>query len=106
MKGKSSLSHKKILELDRDPKQAAKAANLMYVSVSDKGITRKKRGKKLGNTRNICKKYYIHPVLIQLYEKNKLNDYCLPSGRKAAGLSAEEKTLMQVVKKSMQNFTA
>jgi DNA topoisomerase-1 len=27
---------------------------------------------KLGNTRTICKKYYIHPALLLSYEQNKL----------------------------------
>jgi DNA topoisomerase I len=31
--------------------------------------------KKLGNTSAICKKYYIHPVLLSLYEENKLSHY-------------------------------
>ena len=29
----------------------------------------------LGNTRTVCKKYYVHPGLIRLYEENKLNKY-------------------------------
>jgi DNA topoisomerase-1 len=27
---------------------------------------------KLGNTRTVCKKYYVHPGLIRLYEEGKL----------------------------------
>lgn len=59
---------------------------------------------KLGNSRSICKKYYIHPVLIQLYEENKLKNYfpASPAKERIRGLSVEEKTLMYVVKKSMQ----
>ena len=29
----------------------------------------------LGNTRLVCKKYYVHPGIIRLYEENKLNKY-------------------------------
>ncbi len=29
----------------------------------------------LGNTRTVCKKYYVHPGLIRLYEENKLDKY-------------------------------
>lgn len=29
--------------------------------------------KELGNTRNVCRKYYVHPVLPQAYEKGSLN---------------------------------
>jgi DNA topoisomerase-1 len=58
---------------------------------------------KLGNSRSICRKYYIHPGLIQLYEENKLKNYFLasPPKEKTSGLSAEEKILMQTLKKSM-----
>lgn len=30
---------------------------------------------KLGNTRSVCKKYYVHPLVISLYECNKLKKY-------------------------------
>ncbi len=30
---------------------------------------------KLGNTRSVCKKYYVHPGLIQLYQEKKLFNY-------------------------------
>lgn len=29
----------------------------------------------LGNTRNVCKNHYIHPVVVKLYEDKKLNHY-------------------------------
>lgn len=28
----------------------------------------------LGNTRNVCKKYYVHPILVISYENGKLHD--------------------------------
>lgn len=58
---------------------------------------------KLGNSRSICKKYYIHPGLIKLYEENKLNHLFQVSSvkRKTPGLSAEEKILMQTLRKSV-----
>ena len=31
--------------------------------------------KKLGNTKTVCKKYYIHPVIIDLFEKQSLSAY-------------------------------
>jgi DNA topoisomerase-1 len=57
---------------------------------------------KLGNSRSICKKYYIHPVLLKLYEENQLKNY-FPSSpsKKTPGYSAEEKILMQTLKKSI-----
>ena len=45
MKQKATLSHQKILKLDKDHKQAAKAASLIYVSDSKPGITRQKKSK-------------------------------------------------------------
>lgn len=57
---------------------------------------------KLGNSRNICKKYYVHPCLIQLYEENKIKDIlCSPSIAGTSGLSVEEKILMEAIKKSL-----
>lgn len=58
---------------------------------------------KLGNSRSICRKYYIHPVLFTLYEENKLKNYFPSSSskRKTTGFSEEEKILMQTLKKSM-----
>jgi DNA topoisomerase I len=31
--------------------------------------------KHLGNTRNVCKKYYVHPSILSLYENKSLNQY-------------------------------
>lgn len=58
---------------------------------------------KLGNSRSICKKYYIHPGLIKLYEENKLKQYFQISSvkKETPGLSAEEKILMRTLKKSI-----
>jgi DNA topoisomerase-1 len=57
---------------------------------------------KLGNSRNICRKYYVHPGLVSLYEVGKL----LPVLEKASlkktritGLSADEQILLAVLKK-------
>lgn len=59
---------------------------------------------KLGNTRTVCKKYYVHPGLIQLYEENKLVKYLreldATEGEGEAGetLTAEEGILMKILK--------
>ncbi|RYG49461.1 MAG: DNA topoisomerase IB, partial [Chitinophagaceae bacterium] len=57
---------------------------------------------KLGNTRSICKKYYVHPGLIKLYEENRLKDF-YPAGaakiKTKVGLTAEEQVLMRTLKK-------
>jgi len=60
--------------------------------------------KKLGNTRTICRKYYVHPGLIELYEQHKLIA-CVDKNNQrplsATGLTAEESNLMQVLKKNL-----
>jgi len=61
---------------------------------------------KLGNTRTVCRKYYVHPGLIRLYEENKLVKYLReldtlendPDPDSQAGLTAEEKILMKILK--------
>ena len=53
--------------------------------------------KKLGNTRAICRKYYIHPGLIALYERSELTD--LLSNGKTTRPQDLEKTLISVLKK-------
>lgn len=58
--------------------------------------------RKLGNTKNICRKYYVHPGLIQLYEENRLMA-CIAKkdNNNFKGLSEKENSLMQVLKKSI-----
>ncbi len=58
--------------------------------------------KKLGNTRTVCKKYYVHPGLIKLYEENNLTSYLteldkLEEPDDKSGLTAEETVLMKVL---------
>ncbi len=57
---------------------------------------------KLGNTRSVCKKYYVHPLLIRLYEENKLLEILkkdsFPQKLTATGLTEPEKTLLRVLK--------
>jgi DNA topoisomerase-1 len=60
---------------------------------------------KLGNTRTVCRKYYVHPGLIKLYEDNKLLRYLKEldevenEGEGRAGLTAEEKVLMKILRR-------
>lgn len=56
----------------------------------------------LGNTRSICKKYYIHPTLIEAYEDGCLLDYfreldTIEEDENITGLTCEEKLLMKVL---------
>lgn len=59
--------------------------------------------KMLGNTRTVCKKYYVHPVVLSLYENKSLDKYIsrLDEVEKNDGktdLTAEEKILMNILK--------
>jgi DNA topoisomerase-1 len=62
--------------------------------------------KELGNSRTVCKKYYIHPGLIQLYEDNKLIKYLgepdttesAVSGDVQDRLTSEEEILMKILR--------
>ncbi|HYG14482.1 MAG TPA: DNA topoisomerase IB [Bacteroidia bacterium] len=58
----------------------------------------------LGNTRTVCKKYYVHPLVVALYEDEGLDDYFselneieVDDGK--AGLAAEEKILMKILER-------
>lgn len=58
----------------------------------------------LGNTRTVCKKYYVHPVIIELYENNTLQFYLKQLDKrnisiKVNGLTKEEKLLMSILEK-------
>jgi DNA topoisomerase-1 len=57
---------------------------------------------KLGNTRTTCKKYYIHPGLIQLYEEKKIDSYLqqldeIEKDDNISSLTSEEKVLMKLL---------
>ena len=60
--------------------------------------------KKLGNTRTVCRKYYVHPGIIKLYEENKLQSYLqeldeIESDDNYTDLTKEEKVLMSILNK-------
>lgn len=58
--------------------------------------------KHLGNTRTVCKKYYVHPLILSLYESSKLEKYIeeldkIEADDGKTGLSAEEKVVMKIL---------
>lgn len=58
----------------------------------------------LGNTRTVCKKYYVHPALIELYECNRLDKFLnemdtLPADNLVTRLHPEEQVLMKILEK-------
>jgi DNA topoisomerase-1 len=59
--------------------------------------------KQLGNTRTVCKKYYVHPGVIKLYEDKSLLKYLdeldkIEHPDDLAGLASEERVLMKILK--------
>jgi DNA topoisomerase I len=60
--------------------------------------------KKLGNSRAICKKYYVHPGLLRLYEENALEKHLAELEKieecdNKTDLTAQEKVLMKILEK-------
>src|ERR1700722_15535069 len=58
--------------------------------------------KQLGNTPNVCKKYYVHPVIINLYENRGLEKYIAQLDRAEINddktdLTLEEKIVMKIL---------
>jgi DNA topoisomerase-1 len=59
---------------------------------------------KLGNTRTVCKKYYVHPGIIALYENDEIENYLkeldgIEEPDEKSDLTKDEKVLMKVLKK-------
>lgn len=57
----------------------------------------------LGNTRTVCKKYYVHPLILSLYETKTLEKYLkdldkIEQDDNKTSLTKEEKVLMQILK--------
>ncbi|RYY63319.1 MAG: DNA topoisomerase IB [Chitinophagaceae bacterium] len=58
---------------------------------------------KLGNTRTVCRKYYVHPGVIRLYEERALHRYLkeldsIETPDHLSGLTSEERVLMKILK--------
>lgn len=57
--------------------------------------------KKLGNTRNVCKKYYVHPRIIELFENKKLNQFLMDGEEiksdEKSSLEQDEIILMKIL---------
>lgn len=56
----------------------------------------------LGNTRTVCKKYYVHPLILSVYESGELKKYiakpdAIEKDDGKAGLSPEEKIVMKIL---------
>lgn len=59
-----------------------------------------KVSEQLGNTRTVCKKYYVHPSLLELYEKGKLQKWLSKkenNSKNEDALQPIEKTLIEIL---------
>lgn len=52
---------------------------------------------KLGNTRTVCKKYYIHPTVIASYENGRIDRYKCSVCEDSVKLNANEKALVKLL---------
>jgi DNA topoisomerase-1 len=58
--------------------------------------------RQLGNTRAVCKKYYVHPLILEYYRDKKLDKYLselnrVESGSVDNGYIPEEKVLLKIL---------
>ena len=56
----------------------------------------------LGNTRTVCKKYYVHPLILSLYENKKLEKYIqeldnAENNKDKIGLTPEEEIVLKIL---------
>jgi DNA topoisomerase I len=62
----------------------------------------------LGNTRTVCRKYYVHPVITELYENQRLFQYLSDLGNSGKcnrhDLTCEEKVLMKILRKEARSI--
>ncbi|HEX6847445.1 MAG TPA: DNA topoisomerase IB, partial [Chitinophagaceae bacterium] len=59
-----------------------------------------KVSEQLGNSRTVCKKYYVHPSLLELYEVGKLDKWLSKKDKNTkteGGLSPVENTLVKIL---------
>lgn len=87
------IAFKKLGFCDRQAETKRRIVAALY-SVSEK----------LGNTRSVCKKHYVHPTLISLYENKTLEPYLHKldyTGNEdgIADHTVEEKVLMKILEK-------
>lgn len=52
---------------------------------------------KLGNTRSVCRKYYVHPTVIAAYEKGTIWNYKPLKNKETTDLNPEEKVLYELL---------
>jgi DNA topoisomerase-1 len=63
--------------------------------------------RRLGNTRTVCRKYYVHPLIISLYENGRLFSYLHdhPEQQGSGDLSPEERLLLHILEEEAAAIT-
>jgi DNA topoisomerase-1 len=66
---------------------------------------------KLGNTRTVCKKYYVHPGILSMYENNEIENYLkeldgIEEPDEKTGLTKDEKVLMKILEQLINKTPA
>lgn len=85
--------------LNSDPVDTETARKKKTVEVLDLVSER------LGNTRTVCKKYYVHPEILALYENSQLEKLIKKIPPSDSWLSSEEKLLLKILKKTSVDKT-
>jgi DNA topoisomerase-1 len=92
-----SLQALEYFRTNGDPESSSKDAKKTVVAMLDSV------SKKLGNTRNVCRKYYVHPQLISLCEENKITPdlFKINGETRSLAFSQGEQILMKILKKNI-----
>jgi len=51
----------------------------------------------LGNTRTVCKKYYVHPLILTLYEENRLHTFLVADKKCPEGIDPHEHMVLTIL---------
>ncbi len=91
------IAFKEIGEAENDSKYKSKVKEAL-----------EKVAENLGNTPTVCRKYYVHPLVINLYENNSIKKYLdeldeLEVDDGKSGLTKEEKVVMKILENEKLN---
>jgi DNA topoisomerase-1 len=82
------------------PKPTARARKRAVLSAIDEVA------RQLGNTRAVCRKGYVHPRVLDAYERGLLAAYRPPDTRPRAGLSADERAVVALLERTPRALKA
>ncbi len=59
---------------------------------------------RLGNTRSVCRKHYVHPILFRLFEEGDLAEKNSTGKEGAEDLNSDEKLLMKILRRNRRSL--